>query len=206
MFSRYLHLLLLWILPVHLIANPLTVGAGELTDAVKKTTDKLIEIVLDHSLNAPEMEEQRDRMIREAVDEVFDWEAFSQRAMGRHWKKLTDDEKKEFISLFGQLLERTYMNKTRQYSGESIVFLNEDIDGKYGVLEAKILTENGMEIPVIYSMMKENGAWSVYDVSIEGVSLVNNYRNQFNNILTKSSYKELKNRLESKLEEKPVED
>jgi phospholipid transport system substrate-binding protein len=157
-------------------------------------------------MDAPEMEEQRNRMIREAVDEVFDWEAFSQRAMGRHWKKLTDDEKKEFISLFGQLLERTYMNKTRQYSGESIVFLNEDIDGKYGVLEAKILTENGMEIPVIYSMMQKNGAWIVYDVSIEGVSLVNNYRNQFNNILTKSSYEELKSRLESKLEEEPIED
>jgi phospholipid transport system substrate-binding protein len=151
------------------------------------------------------MEDKRNMMIREAVDEVFDWEAFSQRSMGRHWGKLSLDEKKEFISLFGQLIERTYIYKTKQYSGESIIFLDEEIDEKYGKLEAKIITENGMEIPVDYRMIIKNGTWFVYDVHIEGVSLVNNYRTQFNNILTKSSYAELKKRLESKLEEKPKE-
>jgi phospholipid transport system substrate-binding protein len=183
----------------------LTVSAGELADRVKKATDKLMEIFSNQTLDAPEMEEKRNMMIREAVDKVFDWEAFSQRTMGRHWRKLSPDEKKEFISLFGRLLERTYLHKTKHYSGESIFFLDEEIDEKYGNLEAKIITENGTEVPVDYRMIKKNGSWFVYDVHIEGVSLVNNYRTQFNNILTKSSYKELKKLLESKLEEESDE-
>lgn len=207
MCPNYFRRLILWIIPAFAfsVAVPSTVSAGVLADSVKKATDKLIEIFSDHTLDAPEMEEKRNRMIREAVDEVFDWEAFSQRTMGRHWAKLSPDEKKEFISLFGQLLERTYLSKTKQYSGESITFLDEDIDGKYGNLEAKVITENKTEVPVDYRMIKENGTWFIYDVHIEGVSLVNNYRTQFNNILTKSSYAELKKLLESKLEEESEE-
>jgi phospholipid transport system substrate-binding protein len=193
--------LILWIIPAFAFAVPLTVSAGELADRVKEATDKLIEIFSDQKLDAPEMEEKRDRMTREAVDEVFDWEAFSRRTMGRQWRRLSPDEKKEFVSLFEQFLERTYLYKIKHYSGESMVFLNEEIDGKYGKLEAKIITENGMDVPVDYRMIKKDGTWFVYDVHIEGVSLVNNYRTQFNNILTKSSYSELKKLLECTLEE-----
>ena len=200
MCPSYFSRLILWAIPALAIAIPLTVKAGDLEDRVKRTTDKLLEIVADQTLDAPEMEEKRSRMIREAVDEVFDWEAFSQRSMGRHWGKLSPDEQKEFIYLFGQLLERTYLYKTNHYSGESIVFLDEDIDEKYGNLEAKIILENGTDVQVDYRMLKKNGTWFVYDVHIEGISLVNNYRAQFNNILTKSSYAELKKLLESKLE------
>jgi phospholipid transport system substrate-binding protein len=203
MYTNYFRRLILLIIPAFTfsVALPLTVSAGELADRVNKATDKLIEIFSDQTLDAPEMEEKRISMIRDAVDEIFDWEAFSRRTMGRHWRKLSPDEKNEFVSLFGRLLERTYLYKIKHYSGESIVFLNEKIDEKYGKLKAKIITENGTDIPLDYHMIKKNGTWFVYDVHIEGVSFVNNYRTQFNNILTKSSYKELKKLLESKLEE-----
>lgn len=201
MHSEYLFRLFLSItIPLTFaIASP--VNAGEATDRIKKTTDKLIDIVTDPELSQPEMYAERSLMIREAVDEVFDWEAFSQRAMARHWKKLSSSEREEFIFLFGQLLERTYMDKTRQYSGQEMVFLNEIIEGEYGIVEAEVVTTEGAEIPVDYRVMKKQGTWFIYDVYVAGISLVNNYRVQFNTIITKSSYEELKKRIESKLKE-----
>ncbi len=176
--------------------------AGEATDRIKAGTDKLIEILTDKSLDPPEMSEKRARMIRETVDSVFDWAAFSQRALGRHWKKLSEKQKKEFIYLFGQLLERTYMDKTRLYSGEQMNYLSEEMDGKYCVVNAEINTGRVADIEVQFRLIKDKGReWFVYDVYIEGVSLVNNYRSQFNNILTRSGYSELIGKLKAKLEE-----
>lgn len=178
-----------------------TVLGGEATDRIKATTDKLIEIVTNHELDPPEMAEKRDRMIREAVDMVFDWEAFSQRAMGRHWRKLNKGEREVFIFLFGRLLERTYMDKTRQYSGEQIRFVDEKTDEKYGTVDSIVTTNNGTEVEVKYSVIKRDGTWFVYDVYVEGVSLVNNYRVQFNRIMIKSSFDELIQKLKTKLDE-----
>ena len=175
--------------------------AGVATDRIKKATDKLIEIVTNHDLDPPEMGEKRALMIRETVNTVFDWAAFSQRALGTHWRKLSKKEKEEFVSLFGQLLERTYMDKTRQYSGQKMNFISEEIDGKYGVVDAEVLIENETNIAVQFRVIKENETWFIYDVYVEGISLVNNYRVQFNNILTRSGYGELISRLKTKLDE-----
>ncbi len=192
---------LLILISIFVMFTPCNVQAGVATDRIKSATDKLIEIVSNHDLDPPEMAEKRARMIREAVDTVFDWAAFSQRALGRHWKKLSREEKEEFIILFGQLIERTYMEKTRQYSGEQMTFLNEKTDEKYGSVEAKVMTNSGSEILIEFRVVNRNGSWFVYDVYVEGVSLVNNYRVQFNNILTKSDYNELLARLKTKLDE-----
>ena len=175
------------------------VNAGELSDDIKKVTDKLINIVTDEKLMPLDRDAERRKLIRDAVNEIFDWEAFSRRALGRHWKKRTDKEKKEFVDLFGKLLERTYMDKTRQYSGEKVVFLNEIIDGDYGVAETNVITSDGKKIAVNYRAQKEKGKWRVYDIQVEGVSLVNNYRVQFNDIITKSSYDELVRRIKEKV-------
>lgn len=177
------------------------VQAGEATIRIKTAIDKLIEIVTDHDLDPPEMAEKRACMIRETVSSVFDWQAFSQRALGRHWRDLNQEQKDEFVNLFGQLLERTYMDKTRQYSGQQMDFLDEKIDGKYGIVNAEVVVKNGTNIAVEFRVMKENEKWFIYDVYVEGVGLVNNYRVQFNNILIKSGYKELLARLKAKLDE-----
>ena len=175
--------------------------AGVATDRIKTATDKLIEILNNHDLDPPEMAEKRASMIRKTVDTVFDWGAFSQRALGRHWRKLTKEEKKEFIPLFGQLIERTYMDKTRQYSGQQMNFLSEETDEKYGTVEAEVIIKNETNIPIQFRVIKRNEKWFIYDVRVEGVSLVNNYRDQFNEIMTKSGYKVLISRLKTKLDE-----
>jgi phospholipid transport system substrate-binding protein len=180
---------------------PSFVMAGEPTDRIKVASDKLIAIVFDNSLKTPEMKDKRDQMVTEIVDGLFNWEEFSRRALARNWNKQTDSEKKYFISLFKQLIQRTYMAKAGQYSGGKVVFLDEKIEGDYGNVSTQILTSAGTQIPVEYRVMKKDGVWWVYDVNIEGVSLVNNYRSQFNNILIKSSFEDLLNRLKENIEE-----
>ena len=171
------------------------------TDGIKKTTDRILVIVSDPALKGPENDKKRGALIREAVDERFDWEAMTQRSLARHWRKRTPAEKKEFITLFGKLLERTYLDKVGSYSGEKVIYVGESVDGKYATVTAKILTHSDTEVEVLYRLKDKNGDWRVYDISIEGVSLVNNYRKQFNSIISRSSYDELVRKLREKVAE-----
>ena len=167
---------------------------------IKQTTDQIIAILNDPALKVPDKAAERRRLIREAVDELFDWEEFSRRALARHWKKITDSEKKEFVPLFGKLLERTYMDKVENYSGEQVLYTDEKIEVNYGVVNVRVITDKNEEIDVNYRLRKKDDEWVVYDVSIAGVSLVNNYRVQFNDILIRSSFKELMKRLKEKMQ------
>jgi len=174
--------------------------AGAPTDRIRQATDKIIEIVSDKALKEPGKKDERKMLIRKAVDEIFDWEDMSRRSLARHWAKRTGEEKKEFIDLFGQLLERTYLKKVEGYSGEKVNYTGEKIDEDYGIVNVKIVTSKDVEIPVKYRLKKKESGWLVYDISIEGVSLIKNYRVQFNNIIRRSSYKKLVKRLRAKVE------
>jgi phospholipid transport system substrate-binding protein len=176
-------------------------GPGE---RVKQTTDKVIAIAGDPALKGPEKAEQKKNAIRRVVDEVIDWEEMSRRALGIHWKKRTEDEKKEFIRIFSQLIERTYRDKVEDYAGEKVNYLGDKIDGDYAEVASKVVTSKNIEIPVNYKMTRKQGKWWVYDIVIEGVSFVNNYRTQFNGILASSPYPELVRQLKEKTEKAGV--
>ena len=175
------------------------VYAGEPIEQIKKATDKIIDIVKDPALKVPEKEPQRRKLIRAAVDEIFDWDEMAKRTLGRHWRKRTEEEKKQFIYLFGKLLERTYLDKVEGYSGEKVIYVGDRVEGNYALVKVKINTKQETEIRVLYRMRKKDRKWMVYDISIEGVSLINNYRTQFNNILVRSSYKKLIEKLKAKV-------
>jgi phospholipid transport system substrate-binding protein len=125
----------------------------------------------------------------------------SRRSLGRHWAQRSEQEKKEFVRLFGQLLERTYIDKVEGYSGEKVNYLGERVDGDYAEVEVKIVTKKNTEIMVLYKLRTRDQKWWVYDMVIEGVSLVNNYRTQFTDILAKSSFEGLMKKLKEKTAE-----
>ena len=175
--------------------------AGDPTEKMKGTTDKIIAILADPALKTPDKSKERKRMIRQAVDERFDWSEFSRRALARHWRKRTDEEKREFVPLFGKLVERTYMDKVEDYSGESVIYVGERVKRTYALVKAKVVTNDKREIDVDYRLRYKSNDWVVYDVTVEGVSLVNNYRVQFNNIIKNSSYEDLVKRLKEKVAE-----
>jgi phospholipid transport system substrate-binding protein len=172
--------------------------AGVPTEKVKETADKIIAIVGDPSLKDPAKATQRRERIRRTVDELCDWEEMSRRSLGRHWAQRTEQEKKEFVHLFGQLLERTYIDKVEGYSGEKVNYLGERVDGDYAEVDVKVVTNKNTEVPVIYRMRAKDQKWWVYDMVIEGVSLVNNYRTQFSDIMAKSSFEGLMKKLREK--------
>ena len=174
--------------------------AKEPTDQVKQTTDRILSIVTDSALKSPSKAQEKRRLIRRAVDELFDWEEMARRSLARHWDQRTAEEKKEFVRLYSDLLERTYMEKVEGYSGEKITYEGETLDNGYAAVKVKIATKKNTDIRVEYRLSKEGNKWLVYDVLIEGISLVNNYRAQFNSIISQSSYENLVKRLRNKVE------
>jgi phospholipid transport system substrate-binding protein len=174
--------------------------AGEPTDEIKQTTDKILSILTNPSLKGRSKTTEREKLIRQAIDERFDMEEMSRRSLAKYWDQRTDGEKKEFVRLYSDLLERTYMDKVEGYSGEKVIYEGESIDNEYAVVRVKIVTKTNTDIRVHYRLKREGNKWLVYDVSVEGVSLVNNYRTQFNSILLKSSYENLVKRLRERVE------
>lgn len=174
------------------------VWAGVPTEKVKETTDKIIAIVSDPALKDPAKEKERREQIRRSVDEMCDWQEMSRRSLGRYWAQRSEQEKKEFILLFGQLLERTYIDKVESYSGEKVIYAGERVDGDYAEVDVKIVTKKNTEIPVVYKLRSRDQQWWAYDMVVEGVSLVNNYRTQFSDIMAKSSFEGLMKKLREK--------
>ncbi len=136
--------------------------------------------------------------MRKIALEIFDFPEMARRSLGRHWQTFSEKQREEFTALFADLLERSYASRIENYGGERISYVNERIDGDTATVVTRIISKTGTEVPVDYRLLKKGDRWLVYDVNIEGVSLVSNYRTQFNKILQTSGYDDLIQRLKSK--------
>jgi len=177
------------------------VWAGIPTDQLKGAIDRVVKTLEDPALKGEGKLADRRRAIRKVADDIFDFSEISRRALARHWQGLTEKQREEFVGLFADLLERSYISKIELYGGEKIVYANEKIDGDVATVGTKIITKNGTDVPVDYRMAKRGARWLVYDVNIEGVSLVSNYRTQFNKIIQTGSYDDLVHKLKTKQDE-----
>jgi phospholipid transport system substrate-binding protein len=173
--------------------------AGEPTDRIKRTGDRIISIANNPALMTPDRVLERCRVIREALNELFDWEEISRRSLARHWDRRTEQEREKFVELLARRLERTCIRRFDGYPSFELHYVSQTVDGDSGVVAARIVTEKGREIPLAYRVRKKGDDWLVYDISVEGISLVNSYRTQFNNFLVKSSYHELIKKLKANL-------
>jgi phospholipid transport system substrate-binding protein len=181
-----------------ILISAANVFAGVPLDEVKKTTNEVLDVLRNKELKAPGKEELRRQKILEIVSEIFDFREMAKRSLGIYWRKRTPQEKDEFVPLYKDLLNNTYMRKVERYTSEKILYTDESIQGDYAVVKTRIIRNTGTEIPLEYRLMKKDGKWVVYDVVIEGVSLVNNYRSQFSQIIRSDSYEELVKRLKKK--------
>ena len=183
------------LLGIVLVVSVIPALAGEATDQIKETVDRMLALVNNPDIKGVD----RQKLIREAADNRFYWTAIARSAMGVYWNNLTSDQKKEFTGLFTDLIEGVYMGRIESYSGEKIRYLGDDTDDRYGVVKMVIVTHKGTEIPITYRVVKEGEKWLIYDVQIEGISMVNNYRKQISYIMNNSSYEELIKKLREKL-------
>jgi len=171
-------------------------AAGPPTDQLKSAIDRVVKVVEDPSLK--ERTAERRAAVRKIADEIFDFNEIARRALARHWQPLTDKQRAEFVSLFSDLLERSYISKIELYGGEKIQYSPERVDGDTATVPTRLVTKSGTEIPIDYRLLKKGDKWLVYDVNIEGVSLVSNYRTQFNKIIQTSSFADLIQKLRAK--------
>jgi len=174
------------------------VEAGIPTDQLRGATDRVLKVLQDPALKQPASGDARRQQIRSIADEIFDWHETGKRALARHWQARSPKEQEEFSALFADLIERSYIGRIEQYSGEKIVYTGDTVDGDQATVQTKLITKSNTEIPIDYRMQKEGDRWRAYDVVIEGVSLVSNYRTQFNRIIVQSGYDTLVSKLKAK--------
>jgi phospholipid transport system substrate-binding protein len=169
------------------------------TDEVKKTVDEVVRIVSDKEMK--KNDQKRRQTLKKSISTIFDYNEMAKRSLGKHWNQRSAAEKKQFSELFASLLENSYASKIESYNNEKIVYLKESIDGDYAEVKSKVVTPKRDEFTLDYRMINQNGNWMVYDVVIEGVSLVSNYRTQFNKIISTNGYSELVKKLQTKTDE-----
>ena len=181
-------------------------AAGVPTDQLKGAVERVLKTLDDPALKGDARLGDRRVAVRKIANEIFDFSEIAKRSMARHWQPLSEAQRTEFVGLFADLLERSYISKIETYGGEKIQYTAERADGDFATVSTRIVTKNGTEVPVDYRMIKRADRWLVYDVSIEGVSLVSSYRTQFNKIIQTTSYNGLVSKLRNKQDELLAED
>ena len=165
-------------------------------DSVRTSVDAVLAILDNEQLNY----EDKRTQIRVIVKERFDFRAMSQRTLATNWNKTTDEEKEKFVDLFSQLIENSYVGKIDSYTNERVDYPGEKVSGRKAVVETLIITSSA-DIPVDYRLYQKDGQWLVYDVIIEGVSLISNYRSSYQEIMKKEGFDGLLAKMRAKIDE-----
>jgi phospholipid transport system substrate-binding protein len=185
------------LLIIFILSVPAYAGAPMV--AVDNTVKRVLDVLRDPKLKSPTTKEIKKEKLRVIYKDMFDEMEFSKRTLTRNWKKFTPKQQEEFVNLFEQVLEKSYIDKILDYSNEKIVFYKETmIPEDKAEVQSKIVTSS-KEIPIDYRMILKDGKWKVYDVVVENVSLVQNYRTQFNEILSDGTPEQLLQTLRKKV-------
>ena len=179
----------------------LSVFAGEPLDAVKANVNKVLDVLRDPNLKTDSAKEIKKEKLRAIYSQMFDEVELARRTLARNWGKLNPSQQEEFIRLFRQVLEKAYIDKILAYTNEKIVFSREvELSSDQAEVQTKIVTSS-REIPIFYRVIRKDRVWKVYDVVVENVSLVQNYRSQFNSILANRTPDQLIEILRKKVQE-----
>lgn len=186
------------------ISVPFPVRAGTSTEQLRSMVDGVLAILNNPNLKSEARREERLVQLRRVIYPRFDFAEMAKRSLGPHWQRRTPEEQQEFVKVFTDLLEQSYVDTIESYNGEKVVYTNEILDKSSAEVATKIVTKKGEEFSLNYKLHLVSGEWRVYDVVVENISLVNNYRSQFNRTITTASYEELIRRMKEKQIESPA--
>ena len=199
--SKHLYTLLAVLLFLGLIPTLVSAAVSPI-DVIKSGTEKALKIIQNHQPgNTPNLRNRRGEIL-DIVDKYFDFNEMAKRALGRPWKDQSPAKQQEFVKLFQNLLFNTYVDRVENYtsSNEKVVYQGQQIQGRYAIVRTTVMNYKNSNISVDYRLNLENGQWKVYDVVIEGISLINNYRSQFSSILSRNSFDQLLQLLRKKVQ------
>jgi phospholipid transport system substrate-binding protein len=171
-------------------------AASTPADQIQQTINKVLDVLKDPSLKNDK--KSRLQRLKGIVEPQFDFAEMGKRSLGAQWQRRTPEEQREFVNLFTDLIENSYIDSIDSYDGEKVVVTNQKQDQNYAEVSTKIVTKKGEEYSVNYKLMNGNNGWKIYDVVIEEISLVNNYRSQFGRIISQSSYEDLMRKMRQK--------
>lgn len=197
----FLRLRWAWMIAIVYLLVPVPLSAGAPTDQTRATADKVLSILTNPELKSEAKKKERRDQLRQAIYPRFDFTEMAKRSLGSHWQRRTPEEQQQFVKLFTELLERSYVDAIESYNGEKIAYGRENQDNNRAEVLTKVVTKKGEEFSINYNLHLAGGEWKVYDIVIENVSLVNNYRSQFNRILANNSFGELLKKLQEKTPE-----
>jgi phospholipid transport system substrate-binding protein len=178
-------------LGILLFSQPVLVAAAAPEEQVRQTVDNLLAILKDPQLNGETHKDERRQKLKQLIYQRFDFTEMAKRSLASEWRRRSPAEQKKFVQVFGDFLERTYLDQIESYGREKVRYLDQRSEGQYAKVPTKIVDSKGQEYSVDYRLHNVNGDWKIYDVIVEDVSLVNNYRAQFSRVLAKSSFEEL---------------
>jgi phospholipid transport system substrate-binding protein len=167
-------------------------------EAMRTTVSQALGVLQDPDLKKPERTDERVTQLKKIANVRFDYGEMAKRSLGSQWNKLEEKERQEFVGVFTEFLTATYVERIHAYSGEEVKFLNERLEGDHAEVTS-LMVGKKTEIPMDYRLMKKGDDWKAYDVVIDGVSLVQNYRGQFTATLRASSYEHLVHILREKI-------
>jgi phospholipid transport system substrate-binding protein len=175
-----------------------TAHAGEPTEQLRGQLERVVKTVQDPDVKKGGRAAER-RAVRKIAEEIFDFDDTARRTLARHWAQRSPAERTEFVAVFADVFEHAYLSKVELLQGDRVAYLEESVEGGVATVRTRLTTKQGSQLNVDYRMHQRgsSGRWLVYDVLIEGVSLVDNYRNQFNSVIQRSSYQELLRRLKT---------
>ncbi len=176
-------------------------AAAEPTNQLRAQIDRVLKLLDDPAMKQPQKAKDRRAAMRGIANDIFDFTETAKRALGRHWAARTPAERDQFVQLFADLLERSYISQVELYGGETMEYTGDTVDGDQAAVGSRIVTRQGLQVPIQYRMQRKGERWLVYDVVVEGVSLVANYRSQFNKIIQTSSFEELVKKMKTRQEE-----
>jgi len=173
------------------ILLPAPSRAGGPTEQVRATVDKVLTIVRNPKLKSVVQKKDLRAQLAEVISPGFDFPEMAKRSLGPHWGRRTAEEQREFVQIFAGLLGRSYAQNIEYYTSQTVLYTREVEDKNYAQVDTKIVTENRADVSINYKLHSVNKEWRVYDLVIEDISVVNNYRSQFDRIIAQSSFEEL---------------
>lgn len=183
------------------VAAPVTAGAPG--DEMRATIENVLATLQDPNLKGPEKQRDRRNKLKSVIYPKFDFAEMAKRSLGSHWQRRSPEEQKQFVEVFTELVEGAYLDAIESYNGEKVVVAKDKQDKTFADVNSRIVTKKGEEFSIDYKLHQADGGWKVYDVVLENISLVNNYRSQFNRVIGKSSYEELVSKMKEKQFEAP---
>jgi phospholipid transport system substrate-binding protein len=164
--------------------------AGAPTDQLRDSVERVLNILRDPALGGDQRVDERQAAISKVADELFDFAEAARRSLGPYWAQRTPAEREDFVGLFTALVQRTYLSKLDRYSSQT-TFRGDSMDGDHAIARTTLAVDGGSAMALDYLMHRPKERWQVYDLNIDGISVVANYRAQFNKIIRSSSYRAL---------------